>query len=303
MRTLLTLAAAVALTVAAHAQARYRTPWGDPDLQGTWSNATLTPLERPAALGDKQFWTEAEAAALDNNAIGQVLKNFAAGAATDGELSATWLEPGKVVRSRRTSLVVDPADGKVPYTPDGRKRWDAVPFLGRPLPADAPEDRTLAERCLGTDNILLPNPFYNNNHQIVQAPGYVALASEMMHEVRIIPLDRRPNPGARVTQWVGVSSGHWEGDTLVVETRNFNDKRLFRGATSTLGLVERLTRVDLATIDYQLTVTDPATFTRPWTMVNTLRTAPGRIFEMACHEANYGLAGILRGARAEEQRR
>ena len=193
-----------------------------------------------------------------------------------------------------------PAGRKIPYTPEGRKRWDAVPKMGKPMLANAPEDRNFTERCITTDGLLVPNPFYNNYFEIVQAPGHVAIVTEMMHEVRVIPLDRRPHVGSGVRMWSGDSRGWWEGQTLVVETRNFNDKMLFRGATSELRLVERFTRLDADTIEYRLTVTDPATFTRPWTLVNGLRRADGGIYEVACHEGNIGLRGILAGARAQE---
>ena len=303
MRTLTILAAAMTLAATAQAQTSYRTPWGDPDIQGTWNNGTPTPLERPAMLGDKLYWTEAEAKAINQNSVASVLKAVAPAIATSGELNETWLEPGRTVRDRRTSLIIDPPNGKVPFTPEGKKRFDATPSLAKDLPADGPEDRAPSERCLGADDILLPNPFYNNNHQIVQGPGWVAFSSEVMHQVRIIPLDGRPHPHKNVTQWVGDSVGHWEGQTLVVETTNFNERRLFRGSTPGLRLVERLTRVDAETIDYQFTVTDAATFTQPWTVSNTLRATPGAIYEYACHEGNYSLAGILTGARAEEKRR
>jgi hypothetical protein len=297
------VSAAMALAGTGQAQTASRTPWGDPDLQGLWSNASVTPLERPAALADKSFWTEAEVADIERNGLQQVLNTVAREVPFSGELNATWLEIGRVVRKRHTSLVVDPADGKIPYTTDGKKRWDALPTNGKRLAADAPEDRSLVERCLLVDPVLLPNPFYNNNHQILQTPGYILIHGEMMHQARIIPLDGRPRLRDDVTQWLGDSRGHWEGQTLVIETTNFSAQRLFRGATGALRLVERLTRVDAATIDYQVTVTDPATFTQPWTAVSTLRATGGPIYEYACHEGNYGLAGILRGARSQEATR
>jgi hypothetical protein len=303
MRMLMIVATATALAGTGHAQSASRTPWGDPDLQGLWSNASVTPFERPAGFADKPFWTEAEVAEVERNGLQQVLKTVAPELPFSGELNATWLEPGRVVRSRHTSLVVDPADGKIPYTSEGKKRWDVLPTNGKRLRADAPEDRSLAERCLLIDPVLLPNPFYNNNHQIVQTPGYVVILSEMMHQVRIIRLDGRPRPRGDAAQWLGDSRGHWEGQTLVIETTNFSGQRIFRGATAALRLVERLTRVDAPTIDYQVTVTDPATFTQPWTAVSTLRATQGPIYEYACHEGNYSLAGILRGARSEEDRR
>ena len=282
--------------------AQHQTPWGDPDIQGIWSNQSPTPLERPEALAGKATLTEEEAAEFEQTSLERLLKTFAREVPISGELNEIWLETakGRVPPGRGTSLVVDPPDGKVPYTPEGQKRWDVVPKIGAPLPANVPEDRTLAERCITTDGLLVPNPFYNNYFQIVQAPGYVAILTEMMHEVRVIPLDRRSPVGAGVRMWSGDSRGWWEGQTLVVETTNFNDKKLFRGASAQLHLVERFTMLDADTIEYRLTVTDPVTFARPWTIENGLRRADGGIYEVACHEGNIGLRGILAGARAQE---
>jgi hypothetical protein len=307
MRMLVFVAALAALPGIASAQ---NTPWGDPDLQGTWSNQTPIPLERPAPLANKPFFTKQEAADIEKNSLASILKIVAGAIATSGELSEVWLETskGKVGRNLRTSLVVDPPDGKIPYTKEGRTRWDDAPSLEReiigvrPLGVDKPADRTLDERCIATGGLFIPNPFYNNYHQIVQGPGFVVLLTEMMHEARVVPLDRRPRLGAAIRQWHGDSRGWWEGRTLVVETTNFNDKRLFQGATKDLRLVERFTRTDNDTIDYRLTVTDPNTYSRPWTLENSLWRTDERMYEVACHEGNYGLANILSGARAQEKR-
>ena len=279
-----------------------KTPWGDPDIQGIWSNQTPTPLERPDALSGKTTFTEQEAAEFERTSLERLLSTFAAQVPVSGELNEIWLETakGKVPPGRSTSLVVDPPDGKVPYTPEGRKRWDAVPKIGKPMLANVPEDRNLTERCITTDGLLLPNPFYNNYFEIVQAPGYVAIVTEMMHETRVIPLDQRPHVGSGVRAWSGDSRGWWEGQTLVVETRNFNDRKLFLGATAHLQTVERFTRLDADTIDYRLTVSDPATFTQPWTLANGLHRSDEGIYEVSCHEGNIGLRGILAGARAQE---
>jgi hypothetical protein len=296
---------ALLLCISASVEAQNRTPWGDPDIQGVWSNQNPAPLERPDALQGKSTLTAAEAAEFEKTSLDRLLKGFAPEVPLSGELNGIWLETakGKVAPNRGTSLVVDPPDGKIPYTTEGQKRWDATPKMGPPLLANRPEDRAPSERCITTDGLLAPNPFYNNLHQIVQAPGYVAILTEMMHEARIIPLDRRPRLGPGVQMYVGDSRGRWEGQTLVVETTNFNDKKLFRGATRQLRLVERFTRVDADTIEYRLTVTDPATFSRPWTIENGLRKADGDLYGVGCHEGNYGLRGILAGARAEESRR
>jgi hypothetical protein len=294
---------ALALAKPGEAQSVARTPWGDPDLQGLWNNATVAPLERPAMLAKKPFWTEAEAEQVEKNGMQTLLKAVAAEVAVSGELNDIWLEPSKVLRNRNTSMIVDPPDGRIPYTPEGKKRWDAQPTLGKRLTADAPEERALIERCIQVDPVLIPNPFYNNNHQIVQAPGYVLIVSEVIHQARIIPLDGRPRLDNRVAQWFGDPRGRWEGQTLVVETTNFREDGLLRGATAALRIEERFTRVDAGTIDYELKVTDPATFTQPWTAVGTLRATAGPMFEYGCHEGNYSMPAILKGARVEEKER
>ena len=281
----------------------HKTPWGDPDLQGIWSNQTPTPLERPDALAAKHTLTEEEAAEFEKTSLDRPLTTFASLVPTSGEFNEIWLETskGKVPPGRSTSLIVDPPDGKVPYTAEGQKRWDDVPKMGKPLLANVPEDRNQMERCLTSDGLLVPNPFYNNYFEIVQAPGYVAIVTEMMHETRVIPLDPRPRVGSSVRMWSGDSRGWWEGETLVVETTNFNDQKRFRGASEQLHLVERFTRLGADTIEYRLTVTDPVTFAKPWTLVNGLWRADDGIYEVACHEGNIGLKGILAGARAQER--
>jgi hypothetical protein len=263
----------------------------------------VAPLERPAMLAKKPFWTEAEAIEVEKNGMQTLLKAVAIEVPVSGELNEIWLEPNRMLRNRNTSMVVDPPDGRIPYTPDGKKRWDAQPTLGKRLTANGPEERALIERCIQVDPVLIPNPFYNNNHQIVQAPGYVMIVSEVIHQARIIPLDGRRHVDGRITQWFGDSRGRWEGQTLVVETTNFREDGLFRGATAALRLEERFTRVDAATIDYEVKVTDPATFTQPWTAISTLRATAGPMFEYGCHEGNYSMPAILKGARVEEKER
>jgi hypothetical protein len=287
------------------------TPWGDPDLQGVWSNQTPVTFERIPPLARKPVFTKEEAAEFERTTLERLLDPqgpLGPELPLSGETNEVWQEAqhGKVPPNRNTSLVVDPPDGRIPYTPEGRKRWDAVPslermLLGKPLTANSPEDRTVDERCITTGGLIDPNPFYNNNHLIVQSPGYVVILTEMMHEHRVIPLDGRPRLGVNIRQWLGDSRGRWEGQTLVVETTNFNDQRLFRGATRNMRLLERFTRLSADTILYRATVTDPATFARPWTVENGLRKSIG-LYEVGCHEGNYGLANILRAARAEEKR-
>jgi hypothetical protein len=298
------MALVVMLAVAAGpAQTPFRTPWGDPDLQGIWSNATLTPLERPDAV-DQEYLTEAEAAELDRTGMERTLAPIKFEVEASGELNDAYMELGQGVRSRRTSLVVDPPSGKVPYTPEGTKRRNlAIAQLLSLVPINSWEDRSLAERCLLTGGMFIPNPFYLNNHQIFQTPDHVAIKSEVMNETRIIPLDRRPPLDPGIKLWAGASRGHWEGETLVVEITNYSDRGGMLQSTPGLRLVERFTRVDDRTIDYQLTVTDPALYTQPWTLANTLRAIEGPIYEYACHEGNYSLVNILAGARAQDQAR
>ena len=302
--------------VAAAQTQRFTTPWGDPDLQGIWNNQTPVPFERPKELAGKAFFTREEAAEFERThlkRLNDLIAQFEPISACVGDEKtclqqlATWTDESKVSPNRRTSLVIDPPDGQIPYSAQGRKRWLSVPSIegmlaGVPLAADRPEDRTLIERCIAAGGLFEPNPFYNNYHHIVQAPGYVVIVMEELHDHRIIPLDGRPRVGSNVRQWLGDSRGRWEGQTLVVETRNFNDRMLFRGATRDLRLVERFTRINADTIIYRLTVTDPATFTRSWTVENALRRSDAMMYESACHEHNYSLANILSAARTEEKK-
>jgi hypothetical protein len=287
-----------------------RTPDGHPDLQGIWSNATVTPLERPDELAGKPVLTEQEAAAYEKQIVerNNVDRRQQVGTEADVALAynAAWYDRGsKVVTTRRTSLIVDPPDGRIPpLTPEAQKRALNRAEARRLHPADGPEDRSLNERCLLTVTTgppMLPGP-YNNNYQIVQTPGAVVILNEMVHDTRNIPTDGRPHLPQSVRQWKGDSVGHWEGDTLVVDTTNFNDRTNFRGSGENLRLVERFRRMDADTLLYEFTVDDPASFTRPWTAAIASTKAEGPIFEFACHEGNYGMLGILSGARADEKK-
>jgi hypothetical protein len=301
-------------TAAAKTETAFRTPWGAPDLQGTWDNSTITPLERPKQFEGKEFLTREEAAKHEAEVgrgevtpVGHVTHRLdapGAGGAV-GIYNDFWMDQGsKVVGSRRTSLIVDPPDGKIPpLTPEAKKRSDArVEARRKRGPADSWEDVSLQNRCLvwAAGIPHLPS-FYNNYYQIVQTPEQVAIVSEMIHNVRIIPLDGRPHIGENIRQWLGDSRGRWEGNTLVVDTTNFTDKTLKFGASENMRLVERFTRVDADTIKYEFTVNDPATFTRPWSAEVPMLKTRGRIYEYSCHEGNYALEGILAGARADEK--
>ena len=283
-----------------------RTPDGQPDLQGTWTNTTITPLERPAELAGKAYLTPAEAAQYEKTTVArQTGDRRDGGAEADVARSYNefWRDRGTtVVESRRTSLITDPPDGRIPpLTPQAGKKIADAREYNRLHATDGPENRNLWERCLTRGLPMLPGP-YNNDFQIVQGPGYVAILHEMIHDARIIPLDGRPHLPPGIRQWFGDPRGHWEGNTLVVDTTNFSEQTNFRGSSGNLHLTEKFTRVSPDEIKYEFTVDDPTTFTRPWSAEIPMRQAEGQIFEYACHEGNYALADILRGARAEEKR-
>ncbi|MBI4885608.1 MAG: hypothetical protein HY824_00810 [Acidobacteria bacterium] len=288
-------AAAEAARAAAAARANWtppRTPWGDPDMRGYWLSLSYTPLERPAALAGKPFYTEQEALAAFKKAVEE-----------DAEVDPRtvhydWKEYGMdawqspVRPSLRTALVVDPADGRIPaLTPEGRTRAAAA---GRGIDV---RSRGLYERCV-TGNQGPPRIPGNHDaeSQIIQSPGYVVLLMQSNSDVRIIPVDGRPHAPSSVKSWLGDSRGRWEGTTLVIDTMNFHPDREWRGSAGNMHLVERLTLVDAKTIEYTFTVSDPSTWTKPWTAeVPWPRIEPG-LFEFACHEQNYGLINVVKGA-------
>ena len=310
------VAVAVAAGEGAQAPAAaLRTTWGDPDLQGVWNNNTSTPLERPDALGDKALLTNEERAAFTaQRQASREDRDSREGRGTDVDVrrayNALWFPvPGEAIN--RTSLILNPEDGKIPsLTSAGQQRADARRGFRRTAPA-GPEDRSLWERCI-TRGVPRTPGGYNNHFQIFQTPGHVVILIEMVHEARIIPLDGSSHIEPALRQWLGDSRGHWDGDTLVVETTNFTGKTNFRGSGEGLHLVERFTRVDADTINYEFTVDDPTTWTKPWTAawpLSSLRAEVGgldevqlpEMFEYACHEGNYGLVGQLGGARADER--
>jgi hypothetical protein len=290
-----------------------RTPDGHPDLQGYWTNATLIPLERPVELGNKEFYTEAEAAAIDK----QRIQRENSQAKTDIHYdNVIWQhENYSKVASTRTSLIFDPPDGRVPpLNARGQLRAVAEKEAARRREnADSAESRSLGERCLswGNEGPPMLGSTYNANLQIVQTPASIAISQEIIHGVRVIPMDGRPHLLPDVRQLGGDPRGHWEGDTLVVDTTNFTDQTNFRPPPATgrqdifssrdLHVVERFTRTDQDTIVYRFTMDDPSTWTRPWSGELLMRRIEGPIFEYACHEGNYGLANILAAARAKEK--
>jgi len=306
-RILLAITVAVLTAQVATGQA-LRTRDGRPDLQGTWSFATITPMERPANLANKEFFTEQEALAYEKEVVERNNKDRRDGPAeadVGRAYNDFWWDSGtKVVKTRRTSLIIEPSNGRIPPTLSAsRERAQERQALNRGHEFDGPENRPLPERCLilqGAGPPMTPTA-YNNNIQIVQEKDSVALLIEMGHEVRIIPTDGRPHLPSNIRLWKGDSRGRWEGDTLVIETTNFSDKNAFRGASANMKLIERFRRVDAETLIYQFTVDDPSTWERPWTVEIPVTKSQGQLFEYACHEGNYGMEGALKGARVEEK--
>ena len=303
-----------------------RTAFGQPDLQGVWANNTATPFERLKEFGDRALLTDEEVARLQRHAD-EIFGSGADAAFGDdffkaaladtsvaadrssrsfdkvtGNYSAVWMVERQF--DRRTSLITDPPDGRIPpLTPEAQQRLSqssaarGVIGIG---PANGPEDRPLSERCItfGFPDTLAG---YNSYYQFVQSPTYLAVLSERIHDVRVIPLDGRPHPPSSVRLWLGDSRGHWQGDTLVVDTTNFSGRSSFRGSDENLHLVERFTRVNSTTINYEFTVDDSTVWTRPWTAMIPLTHSRDQIYEYACHEGNYALPGILKGARLKDQ--
>ena len=281
-----------------------RTAWGDPDLGGIWSFATITPLERPRDLQDRAFLSDAEIAAANQTAATRASSERRAELTPERDVALAynqfWWDRGQ--STGRTSLIIDPSDGRVPAkTRTAQARIDAA-RAARARDAWGPEDRGGAERCLQYRPLPRLPTGYNNHHQILQIPGYVVILTEMIHNVRVIPLDGRPHIDDTVRLWNGDSRGHWEGDTLVVETTNFSDTLHFQGSGSGRYLVERFMRTAEDTIDWRFTVEDDSAWTRPWTAVLPFTKVEGPIYEYACHERNYGMENLLTVARAIDER-
>ena len=291
-----------------------RTAGGHPDLEGIWTNATLTPLERPAAFSGKLTVADAEAAkyekgqedelkAGDGKSEGEFHRR--AGSGDTGGYNALFIDRGnelaRVDGVKRTSLIIDPPDGKVPpLTEEARQRLRSMRRGGG---ADSAQERPLSERCLisfgsSSGPPMLP-VLYNNNYQIIQTKDAVMILVEMIHDVRVVRMNGTHAP-AGMRFWLGDSIGHWEGDTLVVDTTNFNAEVVFRGSSQNLHVIERFQRVDTGTLLYKATIDDPTTFTKSWTLEYPFHAENGHIFEYACHEGNYSIVDILGGARKLE---
>jgi hypothetical protein len=287
-----------------------RTQWGEPDLSGIWTGSTITPLERPSEFAGKEFLTEQEAAEIEKRAL-ESRADRRPPAGDPGTYNQIWFDPAsKVVPSRRTSLIVDPRDGRIPFTAEGRSAQTRSRARYGKGPFDSSLDLDTGERCL-TDGMPIYFAGYNNNYQFFQSPASVVILHELYHEARVIYLDGRPH--ANIRRWLGDSRGHWEGNTLVVDTINFLPRESvewqdsWRASRSTTHIVERFTRVDAETIEYQFTWEDPTMFVRTWTAAWPLTTnqasrgvTEGGIFEYACHEGNYAMTTVLEGARAED---
>jgi len=287
------------------AGAKYDVPhtsWGDPDLQGQWNSQTSTPLERPlsGALAEKDALSEEEAESIESANLARADGPPAAG--DPGTYNSFWFDRGKGLA--RTSLIIDPPDGRVPaYTPAAEQRLAAERAeRAKRGPADSYADLPIWPRCItrGWNGI---GSNYSSNTQIFQSPGYVVILQELIHESRVIPLDGRDGLPARVQQWLGVSRGRWDGNTLVVEPRNFDPRSSYRGSSPELLLIERYTRVSPDAIDYQFTMHDPTIYVKDWTVGRPMRRETGKltIFEYACHEGNYAMEGILAGARLQDK--
>jgi hypothetical protein len=283
-----------------------RTPDGKADLQGVWNSSLLTPMERPKEFGNKEFLTEEEAAKWVREELERVNadRRDGGGNADIGRAyNEFWRDRGTLGPDRRTSMVVDPPDGRIPpLTPQAQKLVQERRNRNKGKEFDGPENRGLAERCISVRNAgppMIPTN-YNSNYQIVQSPGYVALLSEQIHDVRVIPTDARAHLPAHVRQINGDSRGRWEGDTLVVETTNFTDRTNYANSGEHMRLIERFTRTGPNELTYEFTIDDPESFTRPWTARYPMKKVNEFVYEYACHEGNYGLFGSLAGARAEE---
>src|SRR5262245_54283911 len=302
--------ATVALVAATAAQGPSKssvpkTPWGHPDLQGVWTNSTTTPLERPADLADKAVLNDEERKLRDAKVASQVSFDRSGSLPGVGAYNEFWMERGAL--NHRTSLVIDPPDGKIPaMTAAGQARAAALAADRKAHRDESFETLTAYDRCISRSlpGAMLPG-FYNHNYQIVQTRDYVVILVEMIHDARIVPLDGRPHANAAIRSWLGDSRGRWEGDTLVIETTNVNDKVFERGVLfgvgSDLHLTERFRRTGADSLEYQFTVNAPTAYTRPWTVATPMARIDGAIYEYACHEGNYSVPNILKGARAQDK--
>jgi hypothetical protein len=316
------MAAGLVVPAAGQAPKKYmapKTPWGDPDLQGVWNDATSTPLQRPAKVGERNVLSDEEAEDFQKSLAFDLSRDRRDGgnaADVNRAYNEHWMDARrlKITADRRTSLIVDPVDGRIPPlvtpSPERQKVQAARAAGGARFAAGLPDhytDMSWPVRCVVRTDVppYLPT-IYNNNFQIFQSPGYVTIAPEMIHSARIIPVDGRPHLNKGLRQWLGDTRGHWEGSTLVVETTNFRAEEgvLFQGANpATYTITERFTRVAADSVNYEFTVADPSTWTKPWTaLIPWTKVDPAeQMFEYACHEDNFDIVHFLTGARTREK--
>lgn len=317
----ISISVAASLSAASHAaDSNYTAPrneWGQPDLRGVWNFSSNTPLERPAKYADQEFLTDDDVARIREEALAEIATsdgNSSQGGV--GGYNQFWIEGLPIEENRRTSLIIDPPNGRMPARVPGApvafgglgpdiEGERPVRFAVGGIGKDGPEDRGLSERCLLGFNSVPPfmPSMYNNNVQLFQNKDHFVIFNEMIHESRIVPIDGRPHLPADVEQWTGDSRGYWDGDTLVVETTNFTDKtQSFRGTgiSRNMHLIERFTRVSDGKVEYEFTVNDPQAFVAPVTVLVPMLKMEEEVYEYACHEGNYGMVNILRGQRVEE---
>ncbi len=286
-----------------------RTPWGDPDLQGLWNHGTITPLERPAEHAGRERLTDEEIAAANLASETRATSERRSELTREQDVALAynqfWWDRG--ISIGRTSLITDPPDGRLPPRTAKRREYEATAEAQRlaaakrgRVPAHGPEDMDLGDRCLVYRHVPITSSGYNNHVHILQSPGYVAIFQEQIHDFRIIPVFAQPALPDQVRLWLGVSRGHWEGDTLVVETGNFHAQTDYLGSGPNRRVVERFTRRGADAVEYSFTVTDPSVWTRPWSGMVPWRPAAGPTFEYACHEGNYGMTNLLTSSRAVE---
>ena len=299
----------VSVPLAAQSSSAPRTAWGDPDLQGLWNHGTITPLERPADYGDRALLTDEEVAALNLASETRATSERRSSLTREEDVALAynqfWWDRG--ISVGRTSLITDPDSGRLPPRTSAAEAYLATDEAQRlqaakrgRVPAHGPEDMDLGDRCLVYRPVPITSSGYNNHVHVLQSPGYVVILQEQIHDVRIIPVSDQPVLPDQMRQWLGVSRGRWDGDTLVVETKNFYEQADYLGSNVNRRVTERFTRVADDVIEYAFTVSDPTVWTEPWSGMVPWRPAEGPLFEYACHEGNYGMTNLLTSSRAED---
>ena len=301
----------LSVSVVAQSSSAPRTAWGDPDLQGLWNHGTITPLERPADYGDRELLTDEEVAALNLASETRATSERRSSLTREEDVALAynqfWWDRG--ISVGRTSLITAPQNGRLPPRTLAAEAYSATDDAQRlqaakrgRVPAHGPEDMDLGDRCLVYRPVPITSSGYNNHVHVLQSPGYVVIFQEQIHDVRIIPVSDQPVLPDQMRQWLGVSRGRWDGDTLVVETNNFYEQADYLGSNVNRRVTERFTRVAEDVIEYAFTVDDPTVWTEPWSGMVPWRPAEGPLFEYACHEGNYGMTNLLTSSRAEEEK-